>query len=1641
MRKKTTPFLLLVAAMLLTLPVQAQDFSKKQGPSKVLKAHKAPTLKKADTPKTRENVPEGIPFRKAQQASTPTLPSKSESKLPLNKRQAINPLWTFTPIATSQPSKLPAATGEEKDEHGIIVTPAEGVRKVYTRSGKAYNYTSAGVEIINQSGSVNIVECEDGTVYIRDIVSTLGTGTWVKGTKSGNTITVPAKQPVTYSSNYATTLSVRWAAVDGNSVSAADGTAPDFTFTIDGNTISLEGTSEDLFMAVMWDDDDSFSGYGDYESVWTYSHDYVPLEIVTVTPPEDLVTESWYTKGHLVVNNDLQSFKGNITIGFEGQDVYIKGIFSEFPDAWIKGTIDNGTVTFSGLQYQGTYKTSAGDYDIYAVGTDGNDLADFTMTFDAENKVLTSTNYLLGNASTEAIYYLDWIYDIVIQVEDPSKPIEQLPYTNGFETIDEQEQFYIIDYNGDGSTWSFSNGEARYRYNSNNEADDWLISPAIKLEEGKRYRFALDAHANLYPERVEVLMGKAADPNAMTQTVIDVTDVTWNESQTLMNEMVSVGKTDYYYFGIHAISDADENVLAVDNLLIEEVFLNAPTNVTDLTIVPGDNVLEATISFTAPTQTIGGDNLTSNITKVEILRDAQVIKTFEDVAPGANLTYVDADPTLTAGKHSYQVIPYNEAGIGKKSEIIEVFLTAIVEVPYIADFTNMETINGFVCIDNNEDEYTWKWDETNHAFYRYSSDNSADDYLISPPIHMEAGKNYDITVNAGSAGYVERFEVLIGKEPTVAALTTTVIEPVELKTEEDEPFTGKFTSTEEGAYYVAIHAISDADQYILSIHKLTVEQGASDTAPAAPELTVTPAAEGALSAAIVVVAPTEAVNGSALTGNLEKVEIYRDGVLLYQVEDVAPGATITYTDETVNGGQHTYYAMAYNADGFGLKSTKANVYIGVDTPADVKDFLASDKLTSVMMTWNKVGQVGKNGGYVDPSAVDYMVYGTHYEDTWFGPMLVLDDDPLATLHDADSYEVSYNTEEGEQDYAVWGLMAKNEIGETGVVSASLLVGKPYDLPLIEGFTGSSLHYFWDSNADLLVSSEATDGDGVALAMLSSTPGETYFTSGKVNLQNANNPTLIFDALGYDISSVSIVGSVDGGPFEEIGTADLTEDYNTYKVSLSSIKNGSYAMIGFVVNIVNPTEMDYWTGEIVTMGDALLLDNIRIVDLYENDLSINVSAPASVQASKTAAITATVKNNGERAAKDFTVIIKAGEQELLKEVVNEELASNKTKTFATELSTSIFDETSNITIQALVEDQNDQNANNNVAETTITVKESKVVGPSDLVAEYKGGIGVELSWTAPSSSPTEQTEDFEDTEVFPTFDLGGITATNHYGTFGNWSLYDPTGSEVYTWGSGAGAVYDNVNEPCAWQVFDAEKAGFDAGIYDAHSGSQFLMSMCTIPNDNGVASPTDHWLISPEMPGMAQTIKFQVRGITDLYGAETFEVLASSTDNKPESFTKISDFATTETEWTEYSVDLPAGTTYFAIRHTSTDIFGLFVDDISFTAGSSEVASFNIYYERTLIATVAGDVTTYTVDMDKISEGEHTFGVSAVYANGQESKPATAEVVVTSSISQILANGQPVDVYTIDGKLVRKQAKTLDGLRGVYVINGKNVMLK
>ena len=519
-----------------------------------------------------------------------------------------------------------------------------------------------------------------------------------------------------------------------------------------------------------------------------------------------------------------------------------------------------------------------------------------------------------------------------------------------------------------------------------------------------------------------------------------------------------------------------------------------------------------------------------------------------------------------------------------------------------------------------------------------------------------------------------------------------------------------------------------------------------------------------------------------------------------------------------------------------------------------------------------------------------------------------------------STSFDYNVDEGDQqDYKYFAVRPVNDSttdeDKADWNAAGVFVGKPYDA-VVEGFADEELHYFWESDASVAVTNYASDEDGVALALLADTPGQKAFVSGKLNIKDAAQPMLIFDALNAsNISTLYVLGSADQGTWNLLQTVTLSsEDYQTYQIPLSSLKNHErYAQIAFVANYTNAaSEEDY--------GDYFFLDNIRIGDFFDNDLAVSAAASATtLAAGKTMVLDVIVENTGLLAASNYTVKVLAGETELLNETISDELAPFAKKYFQTKLSTTVFDEAGDVTVTVSVEYAADQNTDNNSISGIFTIEEPTVAAPENLTAEIEDDANVCLAWSAPEVKPEIFTEDFE-------------------------------------------------NGPGEFTQIDANNDGFGwVYMYDdelkSNSGYGGLQSYSWIPNGGG-AVHVDDWLVTP-LAILDGTFSFWAAAQDGEWTDEHFAVYVSTTGNQSvDDFTQVSEEFVASGWPQEYTVDLSsyAGQEgYIAIRHyNSYDQFAMVVDDISFTKAPSQPVKYNIYVDQELIATVESEVTTYTV---------------------------------------------------------------------------------
>ncbi len=247
------------------------------------------------------------------------------------------------------------------------------------------------------------------------------------------------------------------------------------------------------------------------------------------------------------------------------------------------------------------------------------------------------------------------------------------PYSETFDSAASLDTFVIVNANEDKKadndseqTWEWKESELNGAYAqevavSGDSKDDWLISPAIKLEGGRIYKVSLHARAlGYWTESFEILAGDRPTQEAMISNLITITALKGEANSDNYFGYFTPSASGDYHIGIHANTTSGGWTLIVDNLEVSGALSeDAPAAVDDLTLSTSpDNNREAVISMKAPNKTINDDDLTY-LSKIEVSRNGQILKTFENPIPGEELKYMEL--VEEAGDYSFTVTPFSSS--------------------------------------------------------------------------------------------------------------------------------------------------------------------------------------------------------------------------------------------------------------------------------------------------------------------------------------------------------------------------------------------------------------------------------------------------------------------------------------------------------------------------------------------------------------------------------------------------------------------------------------------------------------------------------------------------------------------------------------------------------------------------------------------------------------------------------------------------------------------------------------------------------------------------------------------------------------------------------------------------------------------
>lgn len=1010
--------------------------------------------------------------------------------------------------------------------------------------------------------------------------------------------------------------------------------------------------------------------------------------------------------------------------------------------------------------------------------------------------------------------------------------------------------------------------------------------------------------------------------------------------------------------------------------------------------------------------------------------DGQATVSWEAVTEGVNGGYLgevvynvyDANGLMWAEHMTTTSVTFafNPEGMGNYKFVVEavaggkasaqtssngVVIGSAMNVPVYLDYSDPATTDLSTIIDANEDGKTWAYSSSDKSVrYSYSSINAADDWMLTPAINLTAGRTYVLSYKAwaqNATSYPEKLEITVGQGATIAAQTQVIeAEHEVVGTNASDPFEVEFTVAASGEYNIGFHCVSDADMFALNLASVSVEAGPLPEAPAAPSLAVVPAAEGSLEYTLNITLPTQTIAGGEL-GNITKILLNAAGEEVVLSEGYTAGQVVAYTASVEEAGTYTWTAVCYNEAENGLKSS-VSAFLGQDTPAPVLDAVLTDLVDAVRIDWSPV-TVGANGGYINPAEISYEIYSI--VDGYIGEL-------LGTTEEC-TFTVPFNTTVGEMAILQYALQTVGTGGVSGYYgSDALIVGQPDVLPWIEEFVNTSMEKFlWvERNTSEMSVSISQDGNGGCIAFTSLLDNvQGSLITGKINLAGALNPEVIFSVKGDETAAINVELITMDGNRTVLGTVNCTADWSNNAVVIPA----QY--------VAEPYVMIAFTAQMATAGSMIFVDNLNVRDVLEYNLSLLLSAPASLVKGNTAYATATVTNEGSAAVQPVTVkFVVNGEEQTL--TYDKALETFQSVDFPVELEASILSQEEAIEIEAEVIYDLDLKPEDNVASAIVELKDPTVAPVEDLAATLTDG-GIELTWTAAEGAVAVQIEDVESFEdgAYPNTPYladGSIPSTwNTVGTCGDWTMYDLDGGGSYGW---QGVEYQFSGYSYGWAVIDlVSMFGADASVVP-HSGNKVFMSMSSPDR------PNDDWLISPELPGMAQTISFWYSELTSDYGPEKFEVYYSTTDKEVASFVKVASESVASAAWTEYSFDVPEGTKYFAIRCISQDIFGFLVDDISYSAGTSAPVSFNIYRDGEFL-----DETTECSYTD--AEPGHVYAVTAVYANGAESAPAFIDIDAIVGIETVETEVAAAPVYNTVGIRVNEPKA-----HGIYVVGNKKV---
>ena len=1093
-------------------------------------------------------------------------------------------------------------------------------------------------------------------------------------------------------------------------------------------------------------------------------------------------------------------------------------------------------------------------------------------------------------------------------------------------------------------------------------------------------------------------------------------------SQTYADHPATAG---VYTYGI-AVTNAAGESRAVSS---QPCWIGADAPKAPANLKASANGLDIALSWDAVTEGSNGGYIDPALISYKVTRNPGNTVVDENVA-GTELT----DKVGGMNVYTYTVTTLYDGADSGQSSSATVKAGSVIAPPYLCDFSSSAMMDTWSQIDGNGDGLGWEaYPSLKYAYYTANFDEQidADDYLVSAPIKLEAGKRYRLSFDIMSeSDYPEVLEVRFGSEPTASGLSETVAryeycEPTWAGKSEFLPEIGA-----DGEYYVAFRAASHWDSYNIYVRDVAIEE----------------VQEGTVWGSVTDESGAAVADAKVAVGDLEG----------------STGADGSYAIIGVPSGNYTVTISKYGYEDF----TSQEIAVGLGDSKEVSAVLkaraahklagkvtnhagtpVADAKVSITGYENRTAKTDESGAFTfDNLYVGEYTLTAHYyalddatkainldADADLGAIM-LEDKTLSPAHvDAQmtngkmtiSWEAPVDALEYRHDNGIEG----GQIGRGDATAKSVfgtIFREPTTLTSMTWYTNQQ--YETHQTVNVFVFGLDENGQPEAEPILkkenvANTDGEwsTYEFPSPIDAPNGYLIGLSFEGnlcLGLDKQDGS-----EEYPFVE-GTNCFTMDYTSggweyiekHDITRSMmIRAGGYAL-GEAAMPEMTTKREYYVIRYSQDGDeewsdpidgteyvdagwnALPMGKYRygVSSVFESGVESEPAMTAWMEKEMTTNVTLRLKTNtpvneasgaavamtpaGSSNAKALTAVADDNGEVSFKDVPKGKYSVKITRKGFNEFAA-----------------EADFSTENDYVVDSYVLNEY-IVDPYNLSVKDQGDGNYVLQWNYTNYI----SDDFEGHSDF---------AINSAGALG-WEYIDNDNAPTEPI---EGLDFPGNGDEMAFMVFNPSALGVIDPAAAPHSGDKYLATLPAKTYEN------DDYLISPVLDHDTEfTFSFWAKSYDDTYGLEALNAGYFTDEAAPDSFVRLNEnVEEVPTEWTKYTYTVPAEAKRVAVQCVSEYQFLFMLDDIFAGVSAPEgIDPENVRPDVTYTVYVDGKELTSgpqtSATISGLSDGEHTLGVKAHFASGDSQLVETRLTALSGIVGAEIDTDGEAEYYNLTG---------------------------